>query len=61
LSDSVGVYNNILGIILESDHEIIGSYLKVDQEILNGTIYQNLDGPIFPIMNREQVIKNLNK
>jgi hypothetical protein len=61
LSESVGEYNYILGVILESDGKVIGSYLKVNQQILTGSIYQIIEGIPLPIMSREQVMKRLTK
>lgn len=54
--ESVGPFNYVLGYLLESEGKIIGSYLTINQQNLNGSVYEIITGPTIPIANKENVL-----
>lgn len=56
LEEAVGPYNDIIGYVLECDGKIIGSYLELQQETLNGDVYDITKGPTVPIVKPGDVM-----
>jgi hypothetical protein len=59
LNESFINYNEVIFYILESEGNIIGGYLKFNNEVLEGSIYKLIDGKTLPIMNRQEIKKYL--
>ncbi|SEO01864.1 hypothetical protein SAMN05518847_105266 [Paenibacillus sp. OV219] len=56
LGEAVGPYNDVIGYVLECEGKVIGGYLTLQTETLNGDIYNITKGPSVPIVNRKDVL-----
>jgi hypothetical protein len=60
LDPTVGVFNKITGYVFQSEGKVIGGYLMLNQELLEGSIYTTIEGQSLPMMKFDEVKKRLN-